>query len=207
MVNIEGEIQKIIHSQLREVQPKKNDRWRAGRVTLPCEWGRHCSTMASHLAWRRKKRKPSIDGGGGEGGFTVALTKHGTTRCLSPPKIPPLVEYGVGGGQGVFTVASPKHGTAHRLPPSPRKTHALWNGGGGLGVFTVALPKHGTECRISPPLTSPWCCPSTALNGAYPPLTSLWRRASTALNVAYPHTNHTSCPGKIKLKIRLTYFW
>jgi len=51
LVNIEGEIQKNFHSQLREVQPeKRNDRWRAGHVTLTCEWGRHCSTVASHLA-------------------------------------------------------------------------------------------------------------------------------------------------------------
>ncbi len=48
MINIEGKIQKIIPSQLREVQPDiKNDRGRAGLVTLPCEWGRHVQP------WRR----------------------------------------------------------------------------------------------------------------------------------------------------------
>jgi hypothetical protein len=139
------------------VQPeKKNDRWRAGRDTLPGEWGRHCSTVASHLAWRRKNIA-SINGGGGGGVHRgVDQTRHYT--LLIPPEEPT-----------VFTVASPKHGTAHRLPPPPRKTHASWNGGGGWVCspwrrpstalndaypppnFTVASPKHGTERRLSPP--------------------------------------------------------
>jgi hypothetical protein len=117
----------------------------------------------------------------------VALTKHGTTRCLSPRRTHPWWNMGGGGTGGVHRgVAQARHCT----PPTPplKNPHFVeWGGGWGcspwrrpsttLNVaypptnFTVALHKHGTEWRLSPPLTSPW------------------HRASTALNVAYPHTN------------------
>jgi hypothetical protein len=110
LVNIEGEIQNIITSQLREVQPdKKYGRGRAGRVTLPGEWGRHCSTVASHLAWRRRNH-PWWNMGGGQGVFTVALTKHGTTHHLSPPpKNPRFMEWGGGWGCSPWLHPSPRH--------------------------------------------------------------------------------------------------
>ena len=70
MVNIEGG-KKNYHQLKAMHNPTKKNRGRAMRVTLPCEWGRHCSTMA-------------------------ASPKHGTARCLSPPKNPPFVEWGGG---------------------------------------------------------------------------------------------------------------
>ena len=73
-------------------------------VTLPREWGRHCSTVS-------------------------ASPKHGTARCLSPPKKNTLSGMGGGGKQVVFTVASPKHGTAIHLntspPPPPPKNQTF----------------------------------------------------------------------------------
>ena len=98
MINIEGKIQKIIPSQLREVHSdKKNDRGGGGLVTLPCEWGRHCSTVALHLAWRRRTH-PSRNGGG-RGGVHRGVAQ--AWHCMSPipPKEPTLRGMG-GGGRG-----------------------------------------------------------------------------------------------------------
>ena len=136
------------------------------RVTLPREWGRHCSTV-------------------------VASPKHGTARCLSPPKNTPCVEWGGretgcvhrgvaqarhckspepphtpppseepnirvmggGGGQGVITKSSPRHGTPNHQPPPPlRRTKQTCNGvGGGHGVFIVASFKQAQKVTYLPP--------------------------------------------------------
>ncbi len=88
--------------------------------------------------------------GGGEGLFTVALPKHGTTRCLSPLKNPPFVEYGGGTGGVHRGVAQARHCT----PPIPPEKPTLRGMGGGQGVFTVASPKQGSTSPITP-LTPP----------------------------------------------------
>ena len=114
--NIEGEIQKIIHSQLREVQPKKMTGGGPGVSLSPVSGGG--TVQPWHHTWHgAEKKQPSINGGGERGGVHRGIdqTRHYTLPI--PPKNPSLVEYGGGEGQGVFTVASPKHGTAHHLPP------------------------------------------------------------------------------------------
>ena len=70
MVNIEGGKKNSLSIE-SDAQPDKKNRGRAMRVTLPCEWGRHCSTVA-------------------------ASPKHGTARCLSPPTNTTFVEWGGG---------------------------------------------------------------------------------------------------------------
>ena len=54
--------------------PTRKNRGRAMRVTLFCEWGRHCSTLA-------------------------ASPKHSTARCLSPPTNTTFVECSGGGNR------------------------------------------------------------------------------------------------------------
>ena len=150
MVNIEGG-KKNYHQLKAMHNPTKKNRGRAMRVTLPCEWGRHCSTVA-------------------------ASPKHGTARCLSPPTNTTFVECGGGTGcvhrgvaqarhckshehrgKGVFTVATPRHGTANHQPPPPPPPPSeepnirVMGGGGGQGVITKSSPRHGTANHQPPP--------------------------------------------------------
>jgi hypothetical protein len=170
------------------------------RITLPRAWRRHCSTVA-------------------------ASPKHGTARCLSPPKNTPCVEWG-GEGNRLCSPWRRPPSTALQFtltlppPPSEKPNIRVIGEGGGQGVFTVASPRHGTANHQPPPpplrRTKHSCDGGgegvfimgsfkQTLNVAYPPLTKPWRRTNTALNVPYPHPNHTSCPGN-KNYIRLTYF-
>jgi len=95
-------------------------------VTLPREWGRHCST--EYCTLNIPPEEPTLRGmGGGTGGvhrgshrpstaLHVAyptLHKHSTARPLSPPKNPPFCGMGGGGGTGGVhrVVAQARHCT------------------------------------------------------------------------------------------------
>ena len=152
---------------------------RAGHVTLPCEWGSKCLTVAAltkhgharRLSTPRKKKHPSWNGGGGQGVFTVVSPKNGTARRLTTP-LPPLMS---GKNQ-----RSPSTSLHVPYPPPKNKPFVKWGGGNRGG--------------------SPWRCPRTTLQVAYPPLEkptirvmggggkgcSPWRCQSMALHVAYP---------------------
>ena len=152
---------------------------KAGHVTLPCEWGSHCLTVAAlpkHGTARRlsttRKTHPSWNGGGGQGVFTVASPKNSTARRLATP-LPPLIsrknqrcpstalhvpypprkthQLWNGGGEtgGVHRGAAQEHHCKSPIPP--QKNHHTCNGGRDQGVFNVASLKHGSARRLSPP--------------------------------------------------------
>ena len=91
-----------------------------------------------------RKTHPAWNGGGGEQGvFTVASSKHGTAIHLNPPPPPPPLrrtKQTCNGGGGTEDVRGGviHAGTESRLSPPPN--------------FTVASHKHSTERpRLSPP--------------------------------------------------------
>jgi hypothetical protein len=182
LVNIEGEIQKIIPQQ-----DKTNmTGGKAGHVTLPCEWGSHCLTVAAlpkHGTARRlsttRKTHPSWNGGGGAGGVHRGVTQE--QHCTSPshPPTPPHV-----GEKSTL----PKHGTAHPLSPPKNPPIVEW-GGGRQGVFTVAPPKNTTASRLSPPKK-----PTIRVMGGGTKGCSKWRHSNTAVHVAYPPLPHVAYP-------------
>ena len=137
------------------------------RVTIPCEWGRPCSTVAAspkHCTGFRLSPPANTtfvecEGGTGYVHHNVAQARH----CKSPetplhPPPPPSEEpnirvMGGGGGQGVITKSSPRHGTANHQPPPPlRRTKQTCTGvGGGHGVFIVASFKQAQKVSYLPP--------------------------------------------------------
>jgi hypothetical protein len=155
-------------------------------VTLPREWGRHCSTEYCTLNIPPPKNPHFVEWGGGQGVFTVAVIAQ-ARHCTSP--IPRCTS------------------TALHVPYPPQRTRPFveWGEGGGQGVFTVSLPKHGTARSLSPPFShlmsgKNQCCPSMALHVPYPPrrtrpswneggrqgVFTVARRPRTAQQVAYP---------------------
>ena len=124
--------------------PTRKNRGRAMRVTLFCEWGRHCSTLA-------------------------ASPKHSTARCLSPPTNTTFVECGRGGTGCVHRGVAQAQHCKSQPPPPLRRTKQTCNGGGGQRMFVVASFMQALKVAYPPPLTSLWRRTSTALNVlAYP---------------------------------------
>ena len=136
LVNIEGKIQKIITSQLREVQPDKKIWQGEGRACHTPQGVGEALFNCGITPGMAQKKPPMVEYGGGAGGVHRGIdqTRHYTSP-IPPPEKPTL--HGMGGGLGVFTVASPKP-TALNIAYLPTN-------------FTVALPKHGTERCLSPP--------------------------------------------------------
>ena len=181
---------------------------KAGHVTLPCEWGSHCLTVAAlpkHGTARRlsttRKTHPSWNGGGGTGGVHRGVTQE--QHCTSPshPPTPPHPSC-----PGKINVAQARHCTS---PIPPEKPTNCGMGGGRQGVFTVAPPKNTTASRLSPPKK-----PTIRVMGGGTKKCSTWRHSNTAVHVAYPPLLHVaypplppppSCPGKSKIKMRLTF--
>jgi hypothetical protein len=94
---------------------------RAGHVTLPCEWGSKCLTVAASTKYgnaRRlstpRKTHTSWNGGGGQGGVHrgVAQERHSTS-----PNQPPTPTH----VRGKINVAQARHFTSHIPPEEPTK--------------------------------------------------------------------------------------
>ena len=144
--------------------PTTKNRGRAMRVTLPCEWGRHCSTVA-------------------------ASPKHGTARCLSSPKTTPFMEWGGETGCVHRGVAQARHCKSPEPPPPPplRRTKHSCNGGGGdRGCSPWCCPA-GTALQNTnppsppPPSEEPNICVMGGGRGC-----SLWGRSSRHLTSPIP---------------------
>jgi hypothetical protein len=107
MVNMEGEKQK----KYSEPPPmsRKNQR---------------CPSTALHIPYPPRRTSPLCNGGGEQGGFTVALPKNDTASCLSPPKKNHHLCNG-GGGRGcsLWRCTSMALHVAYYPPPPPPPHH------------------------------------------------------------------------------------
>jgi hypothetical protein len=107
-------------------------------VTLPREWGRHCSTEYCTLNIPPQRTHTSWNGGGDRGCSPwQSSPKHGTARRLSH-------------------VAQAQHCTS---PIPPKEPALLWNGGrgGDRGCSPCRCPSTALHVAYPPP--SPTSCP------------------------------------------------